>query len=330
MSLTGTAVGTILKIAAPALAKTLLDNLGIGDKLTNKLLEQTIDAAVDVIPEGRQRQALEQQIQKLAIRLQVEMKPLFEQEVRNLNQSDQNAIFLAVSEALLKGNLSLDELMNIGLDARRLTKQLLKTEPVIIERYSFSENHKSLYRQAIAFSSASLIEIIPQLEGFQLSVTQTTLRQMEELIDSVQAKGLSESLLRLIAEKSLIEHQRRFGKKKEIIRELHSSVLDLVERPNVSLIGLRGSSGVGKSTLLRQVGESLNTCGDIAIWVSQDIVGSSVLLPELLSKVLRRFEPALEENCGSDALYLIPSLSCNLVLIGLDDIEHGSLKDNFL
>jgi hypothetical protein len=42
MSLTGSAIGTFLKIVAPAVAKTLLDHLGIGNKLTNKLLEQTI------------------------------------------------------------------------------------------------------------------------------------------------------------------------------------------------------------------------------------------------------------------------------------------------
>ena len=185
MSLTGSAVGTILKIGLPAFAKTLLDHLGIGNKLTNKLLEQTIDVAVDALPEGDRHQALEQQTQKLAARLRSEMQPLFEQEAR-LEQGSQEAIFLAVAETLLQGGVSLDGLMNVGLDAERLKNQLLQARPGLI--VGFSENEKSLYRQAITFASASLIETVPQLEGFQLSVTQAMLRQTEELVSFVRSQ----------------------------------------------------------------------------------------------------------------------------------------------
>lgn len=169
MSLTGSAVGTILKIIAPALAKTLLDNLGIGDKLTNKLLEQTIDVASDAIPDGEKRQALEQQTQKLANRLQKDMQPLFEHEASNLESGSREAIFLAVAETLLRGGMSLDGLMNLALDPEQLTHKLLQAYPGTT---GFSANEKALYQQAVAFASASLIETVPQLEGFQLSVTQ--------------------------------------------------------------------------------------------------------------------------------------------------------------
>ncbi|PZV17305.1 MAG: hypothetical protein DCF22_03855, partial [Leptolyngbya sp.] len=179
MSLTGLAVGTTLKIVGPALAKTLLDSLGIGDKLTNKLLEQAIDVAADANPEGDGHQVLEQHTQKLAARLQTEMKPLFEREASNLDRGSQEAIFLAVAETLLQGSIRLDGLINIGLDAGHLTKQLLKANPRAI--MGFSANEESLYRQAIAFASVSLIETVPQLEGFQLSMTQTMLRRVVPL-----------------------------------------------------------------------------------------------------------------------------------------------------
>ena len=186
MSLTGLAVGTTLKIVGPALAKMLLDSLGIGDKLTNKLLEQAIDVAADATPGGDGHQALEQHTQKLAARLQTEMKPLFEREASNLDRGSQEAIFLAVAETLLQGSISLDGLINIELDAERLTNQLLKAYPRAT--VGFSANEESLYRQAIAFASASLIEIVPQLEGFQLSMTQTMLRRTEELVNLVRSQ----------------------------------------------------------------------------------------------------------------------------------------------
>jgi hypothetical protein len=136
---------TILKIVAPALAKTLVDNLGIGDKLTNKLLEQAIDVATDALPEGEKQQALEQQIQKLAAHLHKEIQPLFEQEARNLDEGSRSAIFLAVAQTLLQGSVSLDGLMNIALDADRLAEQLLKAD--LRASVGFSENEKSLYRR---------------------------------------------------------------------------------------------------------------------------------------------------------------------------------------
>ncbi|WP_375466794.1 NACHT domain-containing protein, partial [uncultured Nostoc sp.] len=186
MSLTVSVVGTLLKIVAPAVAKTLLQNFGIADDLANKVLEQTIDVATDALPEGEKRQSLEKQTQDLASRLKRDMRPLFEEaEARNLDKGGQEAILLAVAQTLLQGSVGLDELMNIGLDAERLTQQLLKADSRVI--VGFSENEKSLYRQAIAVVSESLIEAVPQLEGFQLSVTQAMLRQLEEVVSLMQS-----------------------------------------------------------------------------------------------------------------------------------------------
>lgn len=179
------AAATTLKIVIPALAKTLLDNLGIKNALTNKVLEQVIDVTTDVLPEGNKSKSLEQQLQKLAARLQKEMQPLFESEARNLGGGSPEAIFLAVAETLLKSSISLEGLMNIELNADRLAKQLLKTPRATV---GFSVHEQYLYEQAIALVSASLIETVPQLEGFQLSATQAMLRRTEELIGFVRSQ----------------------------------------------------------------------------------------------------------------------------------------------
>ncbi|MBN8560868.1 MAG: leucine-rich repeat domain-containing protein [Leptolyngbya sp. UWPOB_LEPTO1] len=186
MSLTASGIGIALKIVAPALAKTLVDNLGIGDKFTNKLLEQSIDTITDGFSEAEKRQVLADQAKKLARQLREEMKPLFEREAAGLDQGSQEAIFLAVAETLLRGSIKIEDLLSTALDAERLTNKLLERYPRAT--VAFSENEKSLYRQAIAFASASLIETAPQLEGFQLNVTQTMLQQQEELISLVRSQ----------------------------------------------------------------------------------------------------------------------------------------------
>jgi hypothetical protein len=179
------AVTTLLKVLLPSFAKVLVDNLGIDNNLTNKLLEQTIDVAAEGLSEEDKRQALTQQTQKLAERLQQEMQPFFETEAKNLDEGGRSAIFYAVAQTLTQGSISLDGLMNISLDADRLAKHLL-TDPKATA--GLSENEKSLYRKAIALASSSLIEMVPQLEGFQLSVTKTMLRQNEELLNDARSQ----------------------------------------------------------------------------------------------------------------------------------------------
>jgi Leucine-rich repeat (LRR) protein len=186
MSLTGSmAITTLLKVLLPGFAKVLVDNLGIDNNLTNKLLEQTIDVAAEGLSEEDKRQALTQQTQKLAERLQQEMQPFFETEAKNLDEGGRSAIFYAVAQTLTQGSISLDGLINISLDADRLAKHLL-TDPKTTA--GLSENEKSLYKRAIALASSSLIEMVPQLEGFQLSVTKAMLRQNEELLNDARSR----------------------------------------------------------------------------------------------------------------------------------------------
>jgi NACHT domain/Leucine Rich repeats (2 copies) len=176
---------TVLKVLLPGLAKALLDNLEIKNNLTNKLLEQTIDFAVDGLSEEEKHQTLVQQTSKLAKQLKSEMQPFFEQEARNLDEGGQSAIFYAVAQTLVQGGISLDGLMDISLDADRLAKHLLTSPKAIV---GFSANEKSLYERTIALASHNLIETVPQLEGFQLSVTKTMLRQNEELLNFARSQ----------------------------------------------------------------------------------------------------------------------------------------------
>jgi hypothetical protein len=192
----------------------------------------------------------------------------------------------------------------------------------------FLKNNTDLYREAINLGKKTYgieVEIIEASELINFLDNDPNGEYIREKILGIKAKRLSSALLRNIAKSSLREHQRIFGKDqtKEIIRELHLPILNLIEKPNTQLIGLRGASGVGKSTFLNQIGRSLNNRGDVAIWIPHDAVESGISLVNLLSKVLKRFCPTLDDNVGSDALHLISSLSCKLVLL-VDDINRSS------
>ena len=136
----------------------------------------------------------------------------------------------------------------------------------------------------------------------------------------------SESLLREIADISLDEHQRVFGfgdnNYKEIVRDIHGQVINLLKKSSAKLIGLQGASGTGKSTLLRQIGKDLNESGDIALWVSEEIIKSSFSLQELLLKALKQLHPSLNENAGNETIRIISLSSCKLFIL-VDDINRS-------
>jgi len=140
----------------------------------------------------------------------------------------------------------------------------------------------------------------------------------------IEADRLSESLLRTIAERSLEQHRWTFQIRTntpEIPRVLHGHVLDTFERSGKSLIGIRGPSGTGKSTLLRQIGHDVNERGGVALWVPADEIVASLSPNTLLLNVLRRFYPSLNAHAGDDALDIGRQLPGGLVLL-VDDINR--------
>lgn len=188
------------------------------------------------------------------------------------------------------------------------------------------KSNTNLYRESIAFGNQHGVNliIIEASELIDFLDNDSDGVYIREKILGIKANRLSEKLLKNIAEISLQKHQSTFSKErtKEIIRESRSNVLETVEKSNASLIGLRGSSGVGKSTLLRQVGRSLNADNNIAIWIPHNLIEVSSSIEELVSKSLQRFHPSLGEHEGFKAFQIVASLSCKLVLL-IDDINRS-------
>jgi hypothetical protein len=142
----------------------------------------------------------------------------------------------------------------------------------------------------------------------------------------IDANRLSETLLREIAIKSLKHHRQRFALRQNrlqeaIEREIHAELMNRIDEPGSALIGLRGASGTGKSTLLRQVGEEINAKDGMALWVPAEDVKSSTSIDHLLLKVLRRFHSSLNQQAGEEAVRLASLLPHGITLL-VDDINR--------
>lgn len=127
------------------------------------------------------------------------------------------------------------------------------------------ENNTELYRDAVARCVTSGIEVeiveASQLVAFLDYAPEGQYLRQEFL--RIDAGRLSESLLRRIARRSLIQHQETFGiasqeRSVEITREAERQLANVLAGSHASLIGIRGASGAGKSTLARQCGMKIN------------------------------------------------------------------------
>lgn len=154
----------------------------------------------------------------------------------------------------------------------------------------------------------------------------TSNRSVGEGAATESVSTLDETLLRQIALRSLALHQSHFGiagseRKVEITREAELRLADAVDRSYGSLIGVRGVSGVGKSTLVRQYGLKINDRGGICVWAPAEDLVRNVSPAALLLRILRRFHPALNERAGDDALDIAAKVPGGIVLL-TDDINR--------
>jgi hypothetical protein len=218
-----------------------------------------------------------------------------------------------------------EEFQKLRLDEPRIICKLyLATNKRLLK----SNKDLDLARDAINKGKDNGIEIqfveASQLEDF-LNIDIDGQYIGEELLQ-IPAKRLSENLLQKIADYSLSQHQLTFGigqnePGKEIIRDALSQVMAVLEQSTAALLGLRGASGTGKSTLLRQVGREINKRGGIALWVPAEEILPNTSISNLLLRVLQRFHPSLNRHAGDDAMRLAQQVPGGLVLL-VDDVNR--------
>ena len=191
----------------------------------------------------------------------------------------------------------------------------------------FIKSDTDLVKEAVSRGRASGIEV-EIIEGSQLVDFldfDPEGQYLREVFLKVSAGRLSESLLRRIAARSLKQHRLTFslgvGGAHEITRESHAEVLAALRNQSYKLIGLRGESGLGKSTLLRQVADSVNGEGGICLWVPAEDVAAHSSPAALMLKVLRGFHPSLDAHAGDKALDIASGILGG-VLAFVDDVNR--------
>lgn len=198
------------------------------------------------------------------------------------------------------------------------------------------ENDTELYRDVVARCDASGIDV----EVIEASQLVTYLdhdpegQYLRQVFLGIDAGRLSESLLRQIAYRSLIQHQETFGisvqaESVEITRDVERRLMSVLERSPAALIGVRGVSGAGKSTLARRYGVKINDRGGVCVWVPAEDLVRHVSPAALLLRVLRRFQPSLNERAGDDALDIAAKVPGGIVLLA-DDMNRLNMPHEAL
>jgi len=142
----------------------------------------------------------------------------------------------------------------------------------------------------------------------------------------IDAGRLSENLLRQISQRSLVQHLEAFGspsyeERVEITREAGPRLANIIDRSGSALIGVIGTSGTGKSTLVRQYGMKLNAQGGLCLWTPAEELIRNISPATLLLRVLKRFQPSLNERAGDDALDIAAEIPGGLLLL-TDDVNR--------
>jgi len=189
-------------------------------------------------------------------------------------------------------------------------------------------SNAALVREVAAYGKQHglTIEIVEasELEEF-LDRTPEGQYLRQEFLD-IPAGQLGRDLLDRIAAISLDAHRRSYPPEslregRLVVRDAEGCIKSLLAAHAATTIGLRGSSGMGKSTLLRRIGEAINETGGVALWVPAEEMAPGTDLSAILLNVLKRFYPSLVADAGDEALRLAATIEGGLVLL-VDDINR--------
>ncbi|MBA3946173.1 MAG: ATP-binding protein [Herpetosiphonaceae bacterium] len=326
---------TLTLTLGPAIAKSILKiwlkDSDIGLNVTSSFVELIVSKTKDV----RAQQKGKRQFEEIGEKVAEDLRQVFEVEGAGLQDNGLVAVAMAVAATLDKAPIDAALLAEQNLESTRLAEYLLTRPPSEIVGLSCAETE--LYRRIIQESCKDIIDIASQLPAFTEHTFSEVLRRQNQLIDiatqilgEVQlrsdAERLSIDLFRTVAQLSLDRHEQTFAighldSSYEITRAAHFNVNRFFEASSKRLLGLRGPSGTGKSTLLRQIGRVINDRAGLAIWIPAEelVVGTSVAT--LLLNVLQQFYPTLNARAGDDALKLGAKLPGGLTLL-VDDINR--------
>ena len=149
---------------------------------------------------------------------------------------------------------------------------------------------------------------------------------LRQVFLGIDVNRISVTLLQSIGVTSLRMHAKVYGfnsprQVPAIERNAQTEILALLDTPDTVLVAVEGSSGVGKSTLLRQLGARLIEQGGVALWLPARLIEPGTPLTTVLTRALQQFQPSLPAGAGEEALRLCVAGGETLVLL-VDDLNR--------
>jgi len=142
----------------------------------------------------------------------------------------------------------------------------------------------------------------------------------------IRGQLLSLELLREIAQTSVRQLRgtvavRHRDPSHEVGRQMTGSIMTALRETSSRLIALNGGSGLGKTTVLAQVGDALNAGEACALWIPAHLIEPGISLDALLLHALQQTRPDLHPSSGRDVLRIVSELQGGLVLL-IDDVNR--------
>jgi len=142
----------------------------------------------------------------------------------------------------------------------------------------------------------------------------------------IRGELLSPGLLRELAQMSVTRLRgtvavRQRDASHEVWRQVTDTVMTTLGKTGSRLIALDGGSGMGKTTLLAQVGDALNAREAVALWIPAHLIEPGMSLGALLLRALQHVRPYLHSSSGQEALRIVSEMQGGLVLL-VDDVNR--------
>src|SRR5258705_12162872 len=189
------------------------------------------------------------------------------------------------------------------------------------------ENDTQLHRSAIAEAKkyGIRLQFVEASMLVRFLDNDTDGQFIRQRLFGINVQRLGIGLLRQIGHESLAQHWTFFGldfglDTPEITRDVQSQLIKVIAFSGASLIGIRGVSGTGKSTLARQIGEYLNSSSNVVIWVPAEHINPARPLLSVLIDVLRPYAPSLHADLEFELKELLGELPEPIILL-IDDVN---------
>jgi Leucine-rich repeat (LRR) protein len=197
----------VLRVIGPPIAQGLIEAFGVKSKLAKAIAPKNLaTVARDLLNPTAQGADASTQVTTIVQQMAADLRPLFEGHDRQVGSHSREAIVFGLAQTLTKAGLTPAGLAEMNFDADTLERELLQANPGVDRDFSAAE--QATYQRAIQLVSQRLIEVAPQVAGYEQAKATVTLQRLE----AIAAQLDIERVLALQAEDVFVARYRQVVK----------------------------------------------------------------------------------------------------------------------